>query len=661
MTAAIGLKRFAIAAGAVIAALFVTLMVFPFFVPAATVRDAVKTEIRTVTGLEPTLRGNVSVSLFPHPSVTFHDVLLGDNASADPVITADELTARLSYFPLLAGRIEIADLGLNKPTINITLLPGGRSNWSHLGVALAHALEPNPSRSVSFSEIGIHDGTVAVYDSSKRLTQQLDDVEFQLAWPLISRTFAANGQFTWRDQPVDASLTLSDFQAALAGQRSGVKLRLSSAPLNLAFDGAASKQPTLKMEGTLNLDSPTLREALSWAGNSRVPFGGFGRFALRAQSDIANGAVSLTNVNVELDGNRAEGVLTLATDDHRGIQGTLASGSIDLTPYVIGARLMPANVRAWDRLPIALDGLSDLNVDLRLSTASIKVGSVQLGRTAVATNVRDGKLNVNVVESQSFGGVAVGSFGLGSANGGVEATSHLRFENVDLSACLGQLFGVHKLEGRGTLALDVAGSGASVWALTRTLGGSVSLNAHDGALDGINVEQVLRRLEKRPLSGGTDLHAGHTPFDQMVLSAKIEQGMVSITDLHLSGPAARLAVTGQASIPARDLDLEGKATLISSETANEFELPFTVDGSWDDPRILPDASILIRRSGAAAPLLDAVKQRSAGDAVRKVIDQIFATQPTDPAAPAVSAAPQAPLAPATATTAPAVATTPSPR
>src|SRR5271155_594771 len=106
VTAAFGLKRFSIAGGAIIAALFVTLMVFPFFVPAATVRDAVKTEIHTVTGLAPTLRGSVSVSLFPHPSVSFHDVLLSDDASADPVVTADELTARLSYFPLLAGRIE---------------------------------------------------------------------------------------------------------------------------------------------------------------------------------------------------------------------------------------------------------------------------------------------------------------------------------------------------------------------------------------------------------------------------------------------------------------------------------------------------------------------------------------------------------------------------
>src|ERR1700691_5825923 len=78
VTAAFGLKRFAIAGGAVIAALFITLMVFPFFVPATNVRDAVKTEIHALTGLNPTLRGGVSVSLFPHPSVSFHDVALGD-------------------------------------------------------------------------------------------------------------------------------------------------------------------------------------------------------------------------------------------------------------------------------------------------------------------------------------------------------------------------------------------------------------------------------------------------------------------------------------------------------------------------------------------------------------------------------------------------------
>jgi len=86
----------------------------------------------------------------------------------------------------------------------------------------------------------------------------------------------------------------------------------------------------------------------------------------------------------------------------------------------------------------------------------------------------------------------------------------------------------------------------------------------------------------------------------------------------------RLAVGGQVSVPARDLDLKGVATLVSNATANEFDLPFVVQGQWDDPIMLPDPQSLIRRSGAAAPLLDAIKARNAGAAVRSVIDKLFA-------------------------------------
>jgi AsmA protein len=50
---------------------------------------------------------------------------------------------------------------------------------------------------------------------------------------------------------------------------------------------------------------------------------------------------------------------------------------------------------------------------------------------------------------------------------------------------------------------------------------------------------------------------------------------------------------------------------------------------------LPDAQSLIRHSGAAAPLLDAIKARSAGSAVRSVIDKLLA----GPAAPSAAAAP----------------------
>ena len=301
---------------------------------------------------------------------------------------------------------------------------------------------------------------------------------------------------------------------------------------------------------------------------------------------------------------------------------------------------MAANERNWDQLPITLSGFADFDLDLRISARSVKVASAQLGRTAVAANMRGGKLDVTIGESEAFGGTAKGSVGLASANGGVTVTSHIAFVDVDLEACLSQVFGICRLEGRGNVALNIEGSGSSVLAVTNTLSGTASLNAHNGALAGINVEQLLRRLERRPLSGNGDFRSGRTPFDQLVLTLKMEQGQVSVDDMHLTGPAVRLSVGGQVSVPTRDLDLKGVATLASSETANEFDLPFVVQGQWDDPIMLPDAQSLIRRSGAAAPLLESIKARTAGSAVRSVIEKLLAnpTGATAPAAPEPKAA-----------------------
>ncbi len=464
---------------------------------------------------------------------------------------------------------------------------------------------------------------------------------FQVAWPSISRSFGANGRFVWHNEPVEASLTLSDFLAALTGDRSGVKLRLTSEPLNVAFDGAATDQPTLKIDGTLDVESPSLRDALHWTGKSKVPFGGFGRFALRAQSDIGGGMASLSNVNVELDGNSAEGALTLATDGHRLVQGTLAADALDLTPYVSGIRLLARDENNnWDRLPIALDGFGDFNLDLRLSAASIKIGDAQLGRTAVAATMHDGKLDLTIGESQAFGGTAKGTLGIASAESGVAVSSNMQFLDVDLENCLGQIFGVHKVQGRGNLAVNLDGAGDSVLAVTHALNGTATLNAQSGALAGIDVEQLLRRLERRPLSGNGDFRQGRTPFDQLAVNLKVENGVVSVDDMHIVGPSVKLAVGGQASVPSRDLDLKGVATLVSTAAPKSSTCRSSCRVRGTDPIMLPDPQSLIRRSGAAAPLLNAAKSYNASDAVRSVIDQLLAAPPTP--APTTPAAPRNP-------------------
>jgi AsmA protein len=398
------------------------------------------------------------------------------------------------------------------------------------------------------------------------------------------------------------------------------------------------------MEGTLAADAASLRDTLRWAGQQPPPGGGFGRFALKAQTNVVGGTIGLSGVNIELDGNAGEGVLTF--DGRQTLQGTLAAEGLDLTPYISAVRLLTSGERGWDSKPIALDGLEGVHLDLRLSAARVNIASAKLGRTAVAANLRGGNLTVAVGESQAFGGVVRGTFGLAKSPAGADFRAQLQFSNVDLDQCLGDMFGIRRLEGKGNLSFAVESSGRSVYDLTKALNGTAGLTSRKGAIAGFNVEQLLKRIERRPLSGGGEFRTGKTPYETLTLNLKIVQGVANVEDVRMEGPSVGLALAGSASIPERELDLRGTASLLSisassNAAAPAFELPFMVQGPWDDPIILPDPQSRIERSGAAQPILDALRNRGPRDPIRSAIERLTRTAPADPAE-----APPAPAAPA---------------
>jgi AsmA protein len=79
------------------------------------------------------------------------------------------------------------------------------------------------------------------------------------------------------------------------------------------------------------------------------------------------------------------------------------------------------------------------------------------------------------------------------------------------------------------------------------------------------------------------------------------------------------------------------ATSTSGTAAPAFELPFMVQGPWDDPIILPDPQSRIQRSGAAQPLLDALRNRNLRDPVRSAIERLTGAAPAQ--TPEAAAAP----------------------
>lgn len=606
-------------------------------------RQAVEAQIRAVTGLDLAVKGKIEVSVFPASYVSFHDVGLKGGATSDPALSVDVLTANLRLLPLLLQRFEIADVMMLRPNIRVVREADGGSNWTPFIDTIARTMKPGAENQVSFSEIRIQDGVLSYEDAANHVSEALGDIDLSLAWPSISRSFAATGQFDWRGERIDGSISVSDFLAALSGERSGVKARLASAPLKLAFDGSVANRSSMMMEGTLTVDSASLRNALRWTGQPPPGAGGFGRFALRARANVIGASIALTNVNVELDGNVAEGVMTYANNGRQTLQATLAAGALDFTPYISTFRLLASGARDWNRQLFDLNALSTTDLDMRLSAAMVTVGQSKLGRTAFGANLRGGALALSVGEAQVYGGIAKGSIGIARSDAVADVKAQFQFTDVDLQACASELFGITRLSGRGNLNVSLVASGSSPFGLAQSLDGTVSLTGHDGAIAGFNVEQLLRRLERRPLSGAGNFRSGSTPYDNLTVALKFADGIATAEDIRVEGPAARITMTGTASVPAREYDMKGVASLVSANAVPSFDLPFVVQGPWDDPLIFPDPESLIRRSPASAPLLDAVKDRKTRDAVRSVLERFTGggARPAAPDAVAPAAGPAA--------------------
>lgn len=637
-----GIKRLGMPVAAFLGLVLVGLIAMSWFLNRDALRQAVEAQIRAVTGLDLVVKGTIDVSVFPGSYVSFHDVGLKGGGTADPALSVDVLTANLRLLPLLLQRFEIADVMMLRPHIHVVRDANGDSNWTPFIETIARTMKPGADNQVSFSEIRIQDGVLAYEDVGNHLTEALDDIDLSLAWPSISRSFAATGQFDWRGERVDGSISVSDFIAALSGDRSGLKARIASAPLKLAFDGTVADRTSMMMEGTLTIDSTSLRNALRWTGQAPPGSGGFGRFALKARANVVGASIALTNVNVELDGNVAEGVMTYTNNGRQSLQATLAAGNLDFTPYISTFRLLASGARDWNRQLFDLNSLSTTDLDMRLSAARVTVGPSKLGRTALGANLRGGTLALSIGEAQMYGGIARGSFGIARSDAIADVKAQLQFTDVDLQACASELFGINKLSGRGNLNVSLVASGSSPFGLAQSLDGTATLTGHDGAIAGFDAEQLLKRLERRPLSGGGNFRNGSTPYDTLNVAVKFSDGVATAEDVRVEGPAARLTLTGTASVPTREYDMKGTASLISApNTAPGFELPFVVQGPWDDPLIFPDPESLIRRSPASAPLLDAVKDRKTRDAVQSVIER-FTGGGRKPAAPEAAAPASAP-------------------
>jgi AsmA protein len=580
----IRIKRIAIAMLLAAIGGLCVLLILPYTVPRHEIRTAVLQSLQTVTGMTPHI-GAMHFSVLPRPGLRLDDVRFESGGSD---LTAGSLKATIRILPLLIGEVEVASLAFDQAHLNIEFGPDG---VRLLGLPLRR---PSPASTDSGPEISLSNSVIDVRSVESGRVEKLSNVDASLAWSGASLSTLAS--LRWRGIPSDVSLHIAGAPGENA--RSPVRLRFENEIMRAGFEGTFAFRKGLQAEGALSLDSHSLRSLLSSFGIDVPTRGGFGPLSLKARAQVTPSTITASDLAVELDGNRADGTLTLTLGPQRPmLQGTLAAGSADFSTYMDGFSLVSADKRGWSQEPLDIEPLAGFGLDLRLSAGKIVFGKVEASHVALAASVKDGKFTLSAGQGQVFGGLLGGTAAIGPSPDGTSVRIDATIKDFDSARGIGALTGNRHLEGTGSLAIALTGSGNSVNAITRDLRGNAELTVLNGTLAGVNIENALRTLSRKPLAAFSGLRGGRTPFERFVTRIAINEGNATFEQARVESGSIVVALGGLASIPQRHLDLRGVASLIApADAANGVAMPFLVHGNWDSPRLSPDGPALLRRS-----------------------------------------------------------------
>ena len=599
------MKLWKLLAIALAAAVLFGAVISPWLVPQSLLRAAIADRIEAAIGVRPVILGPVSLNLFPTPHVTAFDIRIDGATDGTPLMKAAQVDGELRPQNLIVGQIETGTITITGAQFTQGPAVDSARSW----LTLLAGREGQPS--TALGRIRILSSALTVDDDSDQGRKILTIDDLMVSWPKRNATATLRGDINIRGQVVTIDVEATKPSDLLAGGASPLSMGLKSANFNLSLSGNMFTTNGPRVEATLTVSTKSLRDTLKWMGAALLPGETMGAGQLQAEAVLTPTVLSFTQATLALDGNQAEGALEVNLSSERiAVTGTLAADAIDLSRYANDVSLIESGSRSWREDRIEAEAFDRMDLDVRFSANDVTFGRAKIGRCAVAVAIRDGELEVTLGEAVLYGGVFSGQLKLSRASqDAMKLVAGVSYTDIDLSGVLEGFFALNRWDGKGSGTAEVQGLGSTVKEIVASLAGSGHVSAVDGALVGIDVEDTLRRIQRRPLSTRLSADGGKTPFQKAAASFTLADGVARSSDILLEHDNLRISLGGDAILPQQQLRLSGDASLVERGSAEAeipkatFVLPISIEGTFDRPRIEADPRALIRQSGAAAPLL----------------------------------------------------------
>ena len=310
---------------------------------------------------------SLSIDVFPVPAVVLRQLAVAEDPAFGPAafLTVDEGSMRLRLRPLFAGRVELADLTLTSPKIELIENDAGRWNWASLGVGVPAPTAPpkggtrapgQAAASALLTRVRVIDGTMFYrkLGSAAGPGVRAEKINLTLTHGLGAATATGDAVV----QPGDVKLTLAEATLTRSGASTIAEMPLRATVLVDARD--VGPLGALVMAGPAMAGPARGQLAVSGTPARMVANGAmaFDRLTLSedhpgCQPRRRSLVVSDVRIPVAYAGTHLDSAPLDAKLSHGSISGRLA---VDFTPDRIGT-LRDIKVTGVELGPILMDFL----------------------------------------------------------------------------------------------------------------------------------------------------------------------------------------------------------------------------------------------------------------------------------------------------------------
>ncbi|CAH1541326.1 AsmA protein [Vibrio owensii] len=607
------------------------------------------------TGLELVIEGDISWQFFP--SIGFElgrtELRNPQGFSQPNLFKVETVGVDVSVTPLLSKQLEIGNVTLDGAEFYLETLKDGTKNIDALTKAQTQQVEQTTDAApeqaadsqssasdwtINLAGVSISNGYVEIQDKQAGSYTKLSDIslnlsqfafdnwttaDFSVKGEMNEQTFTAQGKADFKlakglasyalkninfdatysdatNKIESATIGLETFEFdkvnnlsyALKGEAGGMKLDMQGGG-ELTVDKAISKVQLKK----LTLDSTFEGDALPQSP-MKVDMASDLSFDL-TKSHLSFVLEKLTANAISLDG-KAD--VTLG--DIPKVRFAVHSPNIDLDEFLGLNKQAPTGDKpasggskapAGPEVEPDLSALKTLDVKGDITIDKFKAANAKMEAVKASFSVNRGVFDLTSFSSKLYQGTITATAKLDARKSPATYSAKKSIKGVQVQPLLVDVANNDMLEGTGNIDVNVSGKSLTPTGIKKNLTGTVVINFADGAVNGINVAQLIRenyaRFKGQSVDGTDEVKK--TDFSAMTATLKLNKGVVSTDNMKAQSPLLRVRGKGQANYLNETVDFTISTSIVGSlegqggkniDELKDITIPINVSGKWAEPK-----------------------------------------------------------------------------